>query len=385
MNDWRIPLSRPDIDASDRAAVLRVLDTPWLSLGPENDALESEFSEFFGGLPVATVANGTAGLFLALRALGFRGGQVLTPSFGFIGTAHAIRLAGGEPRFVEVSPETLCVTPETLDEAYTPECRAVLPVDVFGTPLAMENVAAWARDRGLLLVEDACEALGARRSGQRVGTMAPASVFAFYPNKQMTTGEGGLVVCQDPNVAGQIRSRRNQGRGPGEFQFVGEGFNFRLTEMQAGLGRSQLRRLPSFLEQRRRVATDYNERLAEVPGLAVLPAVPAGDERSWFVFVVFVEQPEWRARARAALAERGIQTAPYFPAIHDLGGYRDPGLRGSPLRFTSEVSSRSFAIPFHNRLEVSEIDEVCETLATALRGLGGTHGFSLQTLPALTS
>lgn len=385
MNEWRIPLSRPDIDDSDRAAVLRVLDTPCLSLGPENDALEAEFSEFFDGAAVATVSNGTAGLYLALRALGFQRGQVLTPSFGFIGTAHAIRLAGGEPRFVDVSPDNLCVTPETLDAAYTPDCRAVMPVDIFGTPLPMPRIEAWAAERGLIVVQDACEALGARRAGRRVGTESPASVFAFYPNKQMTTGEGGLVVCRDASIAERIRSRRNQGRAPGEFRFVDEGFNFRLTEMQAALGRSQLRRLPGFLEQRDRVAAQYAAHLENVPGVATLPPVPAGDSRSWFVFVVLVENPAWRTTVRQALAEQGIQTAPYFPPVHTLGTYRDPKLLSGPLPVTTEISARSFAVPFHNRLGESEIAEVCGVLEGALTELGASRGFSWQTLAAPTA
>lgn len=379
MTGWRIPLARPEIDDSDRQAVSRVLDSPILSIGPEAESLEQEFEQYLG-VPSALVSNGTAGLFVALRLLGLEGGKVLTPSLGFIGTAHAIRMAGAEPRFVDVCPESLVCTVQTLEAAYDPECRAVVPVDLFGTPLDSPAIREWAESRDLILVQDTCEALGARWNGEPVGSHAPASVFAFYPNKQMTTGEGGLVSSPDPDLIARVRSFRNQGRGEGHFEFVGDGFNFRLCELQAALGRSQLRRLGDFLAARSRVAGWYDSLFEDVPGLATLPPAPAPGERSWFVYPVFVQDPAWRDPVRQTLAASGIQTAAYFPPLHSFKPYANPALLSGPLPFTEAISQRSFAIPFFNQLPESACAEVAATLRSALPKSDADPQFSLQTL-----
>lgn len=367
-SEWRISLARPDIRDSDRDAVMAVLSTPVLSLGPELVAFEEEFRERLGGRPTVAVSSGTAGIYLALRALGVDGGEVITPSYGFIGTAHAIRLAGAEPRFVDISPQTLCVTADSVAEGRTSDTRAILPADIFGTPAPGDEIAELAQEWGVPVVEDSCEAVGAVRQGRPVGTHGDAGVFAFYPNKQMTTGEGGLVVLRDEGVAEEIASLRNQGREPGEFQFSRVGFNFRLSEIQAALGRSQLRRLDDILETRQVVADSYCQRLADVPGISVLPDVESGDCRSWFVFPVFVADPRWRAPLREALAGRRIQTAPYFPPIHGYEPYRESP-RG-PLAVTEDVAARSFAIPFHASLSDGDLDEVVGIISQELERLG---------------
>ena len=378
---WRIPLARPDIDDSDRRAVLEVLATPVLSLGPQLAALEEEFRERFGGRRAVAVSSGTAGLYLALRALGVQDGEVITPSFGFIGTAHAIRLAGAEPCFVDVAPDTLCVTVESVAAGWSERTRAVIPVDLFGTPAPSDAIADLGNTRRVPVVEDSCEALGSVRQGQPVGTHGDAGVFAFYPNKQMTTGEGGLVVTRDDATAERIESMRNQGRGSAEFEFVGEGFNFRLTELQAALGRSQLARLDSLLSARQALAARYRDALASVPGIATLPEPEDGDQRSWFVFPVFVADPDWRAPVREALAGRGVQTAPYFPPLHGFAPYR--ASRRTPLPVTEAVGERSFAIPFHSLLRHQEADEVVGILAEALAPLAGES--EPRSLPTLLS
>ncbi len=381
MTAWRIRLASPEITDADRAAVLRVLHTPVLSRGPEGTALEEEFSRRLAGLPAALVSNGTAGLYLALRALGIRGGDVITPSFGFIGTLHAIRLAGARPRFADISPETLCVTRETIEEAWTTSVRAILPVHVFGTPPPMDAIARLARERNVALIEDACEALGAVAQDRPAGTHGDAAVFAFYANKQLTTGEGGLVVARERSTIDRIQSMRNQGRGEREFDFVGEGFNFRLTEMQAALGRSQLARLDRMLAKREAIAAGYARRLARIPGICALPSVREGDRRSWFVYPVFVEEPEWRDPVRKILAAAGIETAPYFPALHGFEGFREPALRGSGLAVTSAVAARSFALPFHTALTERDLDEVSGMLERGLAAAGAST--CRLTLPTL--
>lgn len=364
--EWRIPLALPDLDDIDRAAVARVLDSPILSWGEQGVGFEQDFSARYNNLPCAAVSSGTAGLYLALRALGVTGGEVLTPSYGFIGTAHAIRLAGAEPRFTEVDAQTCVVTVEHLEAAYTPECTAVIPVDLFGTPVAMPEIAEWARAKGLAVVQDSCEAIGARCAGAPVGVHADASVFGFYPNKQMTTGEGGMVVCRDAQLAECIASMRNQGRGEGGFDFVREGFNFRLTELQSALGRSQLARLDGILAARDQVAQKYLAAFADVPGVSTLPPVPADATRSWFVFPIFFEDGAAREGVRQALADEGIQSAPYFPAIHSFAPYADALRCPGGLDSTEDLATRSLAVPFHNHLSQNEIDAVVAAVACAV-------------------
>ncbi|MEE8143650.1 MAG: DegT/DnrJ/EryC1/StrS family aminotransferase, partial [Planctomycetota bacterium] len=287
-HSWRIPLSRPDLNGDDRRAVAQVLDSHVLSMGDESARLEEEFSARLDGLSAAVVSSGSAGLYLALRALGVRDGEVITPSYGFIGTAHAIRLAGAEPRFADIERDTLCVSAETLEKMFSPSTRAVLPVHIFGTPAPMDEILDLASGWGVPVIEDACEALGSSFCGRPAGTLGDAGVFAFYPNKQMTTGEGGLVVARDPELLACVKSMSNQGRGEGEFQFVREGFNFRMTELQAALGRTQLKRLDGFLARRQRLAQRYGEGLSKLQNISVLGAVASGAVRSWFVYPVFL-------------------------------------------------------------------------------------------------
>ncbi len=231
----------------------------------------------------------------------------------------------------------------------------------------MTAIVELARSRGVPVVEDSCEALGGVSDGAPAGTRGDAGVFAFYPNKQMTTGEGGLVVTRDRAVDECIRCLRNQGRGPGEMEFVAEGFNFRLTELQAALGRAQLARLDEFLERREQLAAHYRARLAPVSGLVTLGDPAPGDRRSWFVFPVFLADPAWRGPVRGLLARAGIQTAPYFPAIHHQAPYSDPALRGgAALSVTEAAAARGFAIPFHAGLTPAQADEVVAVLAEAL-------------------
>ncbi|MEM7168115.1 MAG: DegT/DnrJ/EryC1/StrS family aminotransferase [Planctomycetota bacterium] len=365
--EWRIPLSRPDLDDTDRAAVARVLDSPILSWGEQGLGFEREFSARYNGLPCAAVSSGTAGLYLALWALGVDSGEVLTPSYGFIGTAHAIRLAGAEPRFTEVDPDSCIVRLEDLEAAYTPECRAVIPVDLFGTPVDMPQIAPWARERGLAIVQDACEAIGARCAGDPVGVHADASVYGFYPNKQMTTGEGGMVVCRDQAIADCIRSMRNQGRGEGGFDFVREGFNFRLTELQSALGRTQLARLDSILEARDAVAAQYLDAFAGMPRLQALPTLPSGWSRSWFVFPIILDSAALRTEVQEALTAAAIQSAPYFPAIHSFPPYANALTAPGGLPITNDLATRSLAVPFHNSLTSEEIGDV----VSVVRGVVG--------------
>ncbi|MFN0059225.1 MAG: DegT/DnrJ/EryC1/StrS family aminotransferase [Planctomycetota bacterium] len=365
--NWRIPLSKPEILPVDRAAVDRVLASGTLCLGPELVKFEEHWSRRLSGFKCTAVSNGTAGLFLALRALDLPPGSVVvTPSYGFIATAHAIRLAGLTPRFCDVDSETFCTTVKNFEDAWTEEVRAVIPVHLFGTPAPMPEIMSWAHERGVAVVEDACEAVGAVSQGVPVGTFGAASVFAFYPNKQMTTGEGGLVVTRSEHYADFVRRFRNQGRGDREFEFVMEAFNFRLPEMACALGNTQLERLDQILAARAHVADQYLDALSSVSAVRTLRPVRAGDRRSWFVFPLVAASGEARARIRTHLHARGIQTSPYFVPIHQMLPYQAVELRCERLEVTGWLGERSFAVPFFNRLSGAEIHEVVKEIQAAV-------------------
>ncbi len=374
---FRIPLSRPTLDHTDRRAVLAVLEGMTLSLGPRTAELEARFAEMFGA-PTALVSSGTAGLYLALRALGVESGEVITPSYGFVATAHAIRLAGARPRFVEIDPTTLCLSVEAVDAAWRPTVRAILPVHIFGSPAPVDDLSMWARERGVPVIEDACEALGSWRRDRPVGTHGEAGVFAFYPNKQMTMGEGGLVVAREESTIERIRRMRNQGRtGPG-LSFAGEGFNFRVTEMQSALGLSQLDRLEEMNRIRSVIAAAYHRDLAECGALELLPEPSIGDRRSWFAFPVFLRDRESRERVRQGLLAAGIECASYFPALHRIPPYDHPMLRAGPLETTESFSDRGLAIPFFPGLAEEARQEVVDRVAA----LASSHSPPAERGPA---
>lgn len=363
---YRIPLSRPRITDGDRQSVLSVLESHRLAGGPWTTRFETISRETLG-VPTVACSSGTAGLILALKALGVTGGEVITPALGFIASAHAIRAVGATPRFCDVSPETLCCGPEEVERVWTDQVQAIMPVDLLGVPAPVGALMEWAGTRGVPVIEDACEALGTRVGGKPCGSLADAASFGFYPNKILTMGEGGLVACRDEEVASQIRQLANQGRtGPG-FAFSGEGFNYRLTELQAALGVSQWEGLESRIDDRQRVADHYLKLLETVSGVVPAPA-PAldqsGDCRSWFTFVVLLENAGWRSLVREHLATEGIETGLYFPSITDFKPY-DQSPRGD-LAVTENVSPRMLALPFHADLDLSEVEEVVTTLKEAL-------------------
>src|SRR5271156_1310538 len=271
----RIPLSSPDIDEEDIAAVVRVLRSSRLSLGPILQEFEQHFAEYVGGGHAVAGSSGTAGLHLALLALGIHAGdEVIVPSFTFIAAANAIRYVGALPIFVDIDPITLNMAPESVQEAVTPRTKALMVVHTFGCPADLDALLDIASRHNLKVIEDACEAIGAEYKGRKVGRFGDAGVFAFYPNKQITTGEGGMVVTGDEDVAAAIRSLRNQGRRSGGdwFEHFDLGYNYRIPEMSCALGLAQLRRIDSILERRRMVAEEYDRRLRGCPEL-VLPSL----------------------------------------------------------------------------------------------------------------
>lgn len=363
-----IPLSRPDISAADRRAVMRVLRSPFLSIGPEVAAFERELARFVGTRHAVALASGTAALHVAMAACGVgKGDEVVTTPFSFVSSANAALFVGARPVFMDIDPETLNVDPAGVEKAVTRRTRAILPVHVFGLPCDMRPILATARRRGLAVVEDACEAIGATYRRRQAGTFGDCALFAFYPNKQMTTGEGGALVTDDARIAELARSLRNQGRGPsgGWLEHVRLGYNYRLDEMSAALGRSQLARLPAILERRAAVAMEYRRRLAGIPGLRLLET-PNGMTRSWFVYVAMLPEGVSRPAVQKRLRALGVDSRTYFPPIHLMPMYRSLGYKPGDFPVTKSVARRTLALPFWTSMPASTVARVAGALRAAL-------------------
>jgi len=377
----RIPLARPDLGEAEQRAVAEALRSPQLALGPRLLAFEEAVAKRVGTAHAVAVNSGTSGLELALRALGIGAGdEVVTTPFSFVASANAVRLVGAEPVFVDVEDASLNLDPARIEAALTPRTRAVLVVHVFGRPAAMDEIVALARRRHLAVVEDACEALGAELHGRAVGSFGDAGVFAFYPNKQITTGEGGMVVTDRAALAGRLRSLRNQGRGPGDdwFEHRELGFSLRLPEPACALGIAQMARLTAILERREALAAAYAERLASRPELLLPTLHVPGGRISWFVYSLRLRPPLGRSHRDAlyrGLAARGIAAGRYFAPIHLQPVYRGrPGCEPGAFPIAEASADRSLALPFFNRIRDSELDEVCAALAELLDAPPVTSG-----------
>jgi perosamine synthetase len=297
---------------------------------------------------------------------------VVTTPFSFVASSNCVLFEGATPVFADIEEETLGLDPERAEAAITPATRAILPVDVFGNPCRLAEIAALADRAGIDIVEDSCEALGSTLDGRPLGSWGRIGVFAFYPNKQITTGEGGMVVTDDDQLAGAIRSMRNQGRDEDGtwLRHVRLGFNYRLDEMSAALGVAQLRRREELKAGRDRVVAAYRERLAGHEWLR-LPATAAGAEVDWFVYVVRLDARIDRDRAIGQLAERGVPARPYFSPIHLQPFYRERlGHRPGDFPVTERVAASTLAIPFSSRLADEQVDQVCEALLFAAREQG---------------
>jgi perosamine synthetase len=370
-----IPLSAPDVTESEIEAVVAVLRTPRLSLGPQMEAFESEMAKLTGVRHAVAVSSGTAGLHLALLALNIGpGDEVIVPSFTFIAVANAVRYVGAHPVFADIDPTTFNLDPRSVEAAVTPRTRALIVVHTFGRPADMEAFTAIARRHHLVLIEDACEAIGATIDGRPIGSFGDAAVFAFYPNKQITTGEGGMVVTPHADAGRRMAALRNHGRyesGSSRFSEIHTelGFNYRLSEMQCALGLAQLARLDAILARRDAIARRYCEILANTPDL-ILPVTDIPGQRlSWFVFVVRLAQ-RWTAahrdHLRQSLAASGIATGRYFAPIHLQPAY-EAWRATARLPVTEAVADRTLALPFFNRLTDQQIQQVVSALQSAIR------------------
>jgi perosamine synthetase len=362
MSDW-IPLARPTVGEREERAVLEALRSGHLALGPRLPEFEDALAERLGVRHVSAVSSGTAGLHLAIRAAGVQpGDEVVTTPFSFVASANCLLYENARPVFCDIDPRTLNMDPLAAESAVTGRTTGILPVHIFGYPADIPTLERIARRRGLWLVEDACEALGAvHGDGPAVGTRGHPSVFAFYPNKQLTTGEGGALVLPDAETKSRVDSERNQGRAPdmGWLDHDRLGFNYRLDDMSCALGLAQLDRLDEMLAVRARLAALYTEALADVEGLRVPCPDDAGDRRSWFVYVVQLPRRVDRDAAVLALRERGIDSKPYLPAIHLMSFYRERfGHREGEFPVCEEVAARSLALPFYPGLTDGEVERV---------------------------
>ncbi len=366
-----IPLSSPDITEADIEEVAAVLRSPRLSLGPKMEEFEELVRLYVARRFGIAVSSGTAGLHLCLRACGIGpGDEVIVPSFTFIAAANAIRYEGAVPVFVDIDGSSLNLDPKLIEEAITPCTRAIIVVHTFGTPADMDAILAIARRHQLRVIEDACEALGASYRNARVGSFGDAAVFAFYPNKQITTGEGGLIVTDDPALAREMRAMRNQGRYESDawHQHSIVGFNYRLSEMNCALGCAQMNRIESILASREQVAQAYQTRLGKLADISCPPLSRIDCRISWFVYVVQLAASFTRAQRDAvmlAMQAAGIGCGRYFAPIHAQPAYAQLPVR-HPLPVTMAVSERTLALPFYNQLSSLQIAEVAETLEAAI-------------------
>jgi perosamine synthetase len=379
----RIPLSSPDIDEADIQAVTGVLRTPRLSIGPKMEEFEEAVAAYTGVPYGVALSSGTAGLHLGLTALGIgEGDEVILPSFTFIAAAHAVLYRRARPVFVDIDPLTLNLTAETVAPAITPRTRAIIAVHTFGCPVDMEPVLDLAARHGVKVIEDACEALGADCGGRKVGGLGDLGVFAFYPNKPITTGEGGMVVTSDRQLADAIRALRNQGRraSDGWLDHSLLGYNYRLSEMNCALGVSQMRRIEEMLARRESRAACYMEHLRGIPDLT-LPVFKTNHGRvCWFVFVVRLGASRTRDDRDGVMdfmTARGIGCGSYFAPVHGQPLYAGYADGGHDLTVTDRVAPRTLALPFFNRITDDEIAEVCSALHEAITTAAGHKEGSL--------
>ena len=368
----RIPLSGPDITQAEKDAVCEVLSSGALSLGPRVPAFEEAVANYVGVRHAIAVSSGTTGLHLLVRAMGIGAGdEVITTPFSFVASSNCAMFEKARPVFVDIDPDTWNIDIGRMAAAVTPRTKALIPVDVFGTTPDMDAVRALATRHNLRVIEDSCEALGAKYKGRMAGSLGDAGVYGFYPNKQITTGEGGMIVTNDDEIDRLCRSMRNQGRdtGMGWLSHERLGYNYRLSDVNCAIGHVQMQRINEILAKRDRVADWYRQRLSSESRLTLQKISP--DCRiSWFVFVVKLADrysEDDRGRLIAALRERGIGCSNYFAPIHLQSFYRrEYGYKPGDFPVCERVAARTIALPFHGNITESQVDEVCTTLKSLL-------------------
>jgi dTDP-4-amino-4,6-dideoxygalactose transaminase len=391
-NKLLVPMSAPDITDAEREAVMEVLRTPNLSMGPQIDAFEASVARYVGAKHAIAVNSGTAGLHLCVRAAGIgQNDLVITTPFSFVASTNVLLFEKAIPVFVDIDPETGNIDPVLVEQAIADlqkggaaankwlprtgaenpgKLKAILAVDVFGQPATYETLTRIAKEHGLVLIEDSCESLGAEYRGTKTGLFGDYGVFAFYPNKQITTGEGGMIVTNDDKAAHLMRALRSQGRAPGDtwLQHTYMGYNYRMDDLSAALGRVQMGRIEELLQKRERVAAWYAERLAEIP-LVESPVLVEDTTRiSWFVYVVRFDASIDRDAVAARLNEAGVPVRPYFLPIH-LQPYlvEQFGFCDGDYPITEDLGGRGLALPFSGMMSEERVDLVCRTLRDCMQ------------------
>ena len=362
----RIPLSGMDITQREIEMVNKVLNSDVYSIGPMLEEFEKKIREYVGVKHAIGVNSGTSALHLLVRALGIgEGDEVITTPFSFVASTNCFLFERAKPVYVDIDPLTYNIDVDKIEEKITEKTKAILPVDVFGQPVNMKKVMELAKKYNLKVIEDSAEALGSEYDGIPAGTLADGGVYAFYPNKQITTAEGGMIVTNDDEVAELCRSMRSQGRGNTGFWLHHErlGYNYRLSELHAALGAAQMERLDEIIEKRNKVAQMYNERLSQIEGIHIPYIDKNVTKMSWFVYVIRLEDGMDRNRFMKRLLEHGIACRPYFTPIH-LQPYMVEmfGFKRGDFPVTDRISAHSLAIPFYTNLSEKEIDYVCDTI-----------------------
>ena len=389
--EYLVPMSHPDLTDAERASVLEVLNTPYLSMGKKTVEFENRIAQFVGARHGIAVNSGTAGLHLCIRAAGIEPGDlVITTPFSFVASTNVILFEKAIPVFVDVDPLTGNLDVDQLEQAaddlakggefakkWLPrngadnhgKLKAILAVDVFGQPADYDRIKQVAEKHHLKLIEDSCEALGAEYKNRKAGLLGDYAVFAFYPNKQITTGEGGMIVTNDDQAAALMRALRNQGRAPGDnwLQHTELGYNYRIDEMSAALGAVQMGRIEDLLNKRQQVADWYAERLAEIPAVEAPGLTPQTTRVSWFVYVIRTRPGVDRDQLAAKLDAKGIPVRPYFLPIH-LQPYMAKGFgyREGDYPVTEDLGKRGLALPFSGAMSEDQVDLVCRTLRDCL-------------------
>jgi len=363
-----VPLARPDVGPRELELVTQVLRSDVLAMGPFTQRFEEGIAAVAGRREGVACSSGTAGLHLGVRALEIgEGDEVITTPFSFVASANCLLYERAVPRFVDIEEDSLGLDPDLLEQAATARTRAVLPVHVFGRPCRIEAINAVARQRGWAMIEDACEGLGSSVRGRPLGSFGDVAVFAFYPNKQITTGEGGMVVTDDAALAETMRSLRNQGRDADGtwLRHVRLGYNYRLDELSAAVGVAQLERLEELRRGRARVASAYERALGRYDWVT-LPRAGAGEMVDWFVYVVRLHPDIDRDSLVGRLAALGVPSRPYFAPIHLQPFYRTTfGFRPGDFPVTERVAASTLALPFSNRLTDDEVSYVADALIEA--------------------
>jgi len=373
-NKMKVPLSKPWVTEEDIQAVEGVLRTPNLSLGPKLPEFEGMLTEVARRKYAVAVNSGTSALHLIVRSLGIKDGdEVITTPFSFIASSNCILFERAKPVFVDIRKDTYNINPDLIESAITERTKAIIAVDVFGQPADWDKLVAIAKKHHLYLIEDSAEAIGSEYKGKSAGSFGDAAIFAFYPNKQITTGEGGVIVTDNENIAKLSKSMRNQGRGEGDtwLQHTRLGYNYRISDINCALGISQLKRLNEIVKRRNKVAEMYNEKLKDVDEVITPFVAPYVTRMSWFVYVIRLADKftkEDRDNIIKEMGKRGIQTRNYFAPIHLQPFYVEQfGFKRGDFPVTDFVSDRTISIPFYTMMREEEIEYVVKNLKEVIR------------------